>query len=187
MSYDEQYPEDTEESYYAEMDAALKPKTHTLALPEWQVQAILEDHCTRFSVPMEPQPAEIAPFQDGLPTEAYYGNWPKGGEARDLICSYAIGDRLVVRIREGDKRPEEIFFTVTSISAGRVQDVTDAQAIAEGVDPHQDVGGFDPELPLASEAHAEQWDADHDNPEHKWSANPWVWICEFEKASPCLK
>ena len=24
-------------------------------------------------------------------------------------------------------------------------------------------------------------------PAHKWSENPWVWICEFEKASPCLK
>ena len=169
MSYDEQYPEDTEESYYAEMDAALKPKTHTLALPEWLVKAILEGHCTRVSVPMEPQPAIVGHVR-------YRPSPP-----------YAVGDRLVVRIREGDERPEEIFFAVTSISAGRVQDVTDAQAIAEGVDPHQDVGGFDPELPLASEAHAEQWDADHDNPEHKWSANPWVWICEFEKASPCLK
>ena len=164
------------------------PKTHAIVRPPWQVAAMVEDTCTQFSVPMERQPYMNVDGEWRLDDWYVQQRANQGFEEwLALNAPYAIGDRLVVRIREGDKRPEEIFFTVTSISAGRVQDVTDAQAIAEGVDPHQDVGGFDPELPLASEAHAEQWDADHDNPEHKWSANPWVWICEFEKASPCLK
>ena len=164
MSYDEQYPEDTEESYYAEMDAALKPKTHTLALPEWLVKAILEGHCTRVSVPMEPQPAIVGHVR-------YRPSPP-----------YTVGDRLVVRIREGDERPEEIFFAVTSISAGRVQDMTVEQMCMEGTPhPWEVYCKCDECRSLHMNTHANCWDAEHDNPAHKWSENPWVWHVNFEK------
>lgn len=71
----------------------------------------------------------------------------------------------------------------------RVQDITEADAIAEGLDPVPSHGSWcDPALGLmghwtARKAFASLWDSIYAARGLGWGVNPWVWCCEFERCS----
>lgn len=80
-----------------------------------------------------------------------------------------------------------IFLRVTDVRSERLNDITDAQAKAEGVsmplpaqkDPEyaEYIGGY-------YGAFADLWDSTikpKDIPAYGWDANPWVWVIEFER------
>lgn len=68
---------------------------------------------------------------------------------------------------------------ITGIRVERVQDITDKDAIAEGVLP---VGPeHAPELPRNE--FASLWESINAKRGFGWSVNPWVWVVEFRRVS----
>ena len=79
------------------------------------------------------------------------------------------------------KEAARIFLKVKDVRVERLQDITEKQAETEGINGSEVLydGYID-----AREKFAELWDstikkADIDR--HSWSANPWVWVIEFER------
>ena len=77
------------------------------------------------------------------------------------------------------KEAARIFLRVTKIKPEQLQDITDKEARAEGVNPATNNSGI---------AHRAMfmkiWDSTipkKDLKKHGWNANPWVWVIEFEK------
>jgi hypothetical protein len=71
-----------------------------------------------------------------------------------------------------------ITLEIVSVRVERLQDITEADAIAEGCADSQMVDGV-PMWNSAVEAYAELWDAI--NGPGSWAANPWVWVVEFKR------
>lgn len=72
---------------------------------------------------------------------------------------------------------------VTEVRVERLQDITEADARAEGVEPRDGDGhrGYQP----ARAAYAELWD--RINGEGSWLRDPWVWVVGFKPAAPETK
>ncbi len=83
-----------------------------------------------------------------------------------------------------------ITLEVTAIRVERLQDISEADAQAEGVTPKWEpgcsgrlmeaLGGFS--FRPAASAYAELWE--QINGPGSWSANPWVWVIEFKRVTP---
>ena len=70
-----------------------------------------------------------------------------------------------------------ITLEVTSVRVERLQDISDADALAEGVDQtNTSIGGY------ATERCKQLWKSI--NGPESWSANPWVWVIEFKRVQP---
>jgi hypothetical protein len=83
-----------------------------------------------------------------------------------------------------------ITLEVTAIRVERLQDISEADAQAEGVTPKWEpgcsgrlmdaLGGFS--FRPAASAYAELWEQIHGP--GSWDANPWVWVVEFRRVTP---
>jgi len=72
-----------------------------------------------------------------------------------------------------------ILLEITGVRVERLQDISEADAIAEGVKPLQDAGAvFAP----AKSAYCDLWEAI--NGSGSWFTNPWVWVIEFKVIKP---
>lgn len=73
-----------------------------------------------------------------------------------------------------------IVLEITSVRVDRLQAITEADALAEGVDPAGPVGYIpaSERMGRARYQFANLWDAIGGD----WSANPWVWVVEFKRA-----
>ncbi|HET9948837.1 MAG TPA: hypothetical protein VFQ22_07935 [Longimicrobiales bacterium] len=65
-----------------------------------------------------------------------------------------------------------ITLEITGVRVERVQDISEADARAEGVPEAASVGKF-----------RQLWDAIHTGP-NWWDGNPWVWVLEFRRLTP---
>ena len=80
-----------------------------------------------------------------------------------------------------------ITLEVTAVRVERLQDITEADAVAEGVTPKWEpgcsgrlmeaIGGFS--FRPAASAYADLWESLHGP--GSWDANPWVWVVEFKR------
>lgn len=68
-----------------------------------------------------------------------------------------------------------LLLEVTAVRVERLQDITEADAIAEG-------GPVDSPCGLATGWFADLWDKI--NGDDAWGANPWVWVVEFQRVEP---
>lgn len=75
------------------------------------------------------------------------------------------------------RKAARIFLKVTDVKVERLQDITEEQAIKEGVKAY---GQNNCSGTSARIAFAELWDSIGKS-EYEWRANPWVWVIEFEK------
>jgi hypothetical protein len=83
-----------------------------------------------------------------------------------------------------------ILLDVTAVRVERLQDISEADAQAEGVIPKWEpgcsgrlmdaFGGFS--FRPAASAYAELWE--QINGPGAWDANPWVWVVEFKRVTP---
>ena len=80
---------------------------------------------------------------------------------------------------------------ITGVRVERLQDISEADALAEGVDMGQMVTmPMSPSLPVAVslkprsavEAYAALWESI--NGPSSWESNPWVWAVEFKRLMP---
>lgn len=94
------------------------------------------------------------------------------------------------------KEAARIFLRVTSVRVERLQDITNEQAIREGIEPHEFltnsagtyveycIPGMYTICPEAWGAFTHLWNSTikkKDLDKYGWGANPWVWVIEFER------
>lgn len=95
------------------------------------------------------------------------------------------------RLRPAEEMPEyasRIRLKITSIRKEKLQDITEQDAIAEGVKAYpcdharrscSEIGCYGP---TAKAIFIDLWDSIYGNDKSKqWEANPWVWVYEFER------
>lgn len=83
------------------------------------------------------------------------------------------------------KEAARIWLEVTDVRAERVQEITDEDAMAEGIESlygawrdYKEVGTWHTS-PRAS--FSTLWDSIYQKQGHGWGANPWVWVYEFKR------
>ncbi|HBO6815976.1 TPA: hypothetical protein L4857_005820 [Pseudomonas aeruginosa] len=74
-----------------------------------------------------------------------------------------------------------ILLEITAVRVERLQDITEDQAIAEGIDTHP-MGFYGNGCITAGGAFLELWESI--NGDGSWAANPWVWVIEFRRVTP---
>ena len=79
------------------------------------------------------------------------------------------------------RRASRITLDVTDVRVERVQEITDRDAIAEGIE------ALDPNVPAhfqvrPASAFKLLWDSINHKRGFGWDTNPWVWVVEFERA-----
>ncbi|HBO0981495.1 TPA: hypothetical protein L4E58_001309 [Pseudomonas aeruginosa] len=74
-----------------------------------------------------------------------------------------------------------ILLEITAVRVERLQDITEDQAIAEGIDTHP-MGFYGNGCITAGGAFLELWESI--NGDGRWAANPWVWVVEFKRVTP---
>lgn len=84
-----------------------------------------------------------------------------------------------------------ITLEITGARVQRLQDISEADAIAEGCAKNHNgyywggshaVSGLK-QLPTAIDAYRDLWQSI--NGSGSWEANPWVWVVEFKRVQPC--
>lgn len=106
---------------------------------------------------------------------------PNGTCARELVTVYAADNphgllwpsRWKPSIHM-PRRYARIFLRVTEIRLVRVQDISEAEAQAEG---------FEPSCQSAKYRFSELWDSLYAARGLGWGANPWVWAADFQLIS----
>ncbi len=84
------------------------------------------------------------------------------------------------------KEAARIWLRVTDVRAERLQDITDEQAKSEGANwkNGRNIGWEEKLKRTAIDRYSEIWDSTikkTDIERYGWSANPWVWVIEFER------
>ena len=130
--------------------------------------------------------------------EAWRVVWSSDNEPpRELDAAYRFWYEADAPLQDGygKLRPSihmprfasRITLEITSVRVERLQDITEADAIAEGVTPKWEpgcsgrlmeaIGGFS--FRPAASAYADLWESLHGP--GSWDANPWVWVVEFKR------
>ena len=158
------------------------------------VQAILDGRKTVTRRPVK-VPSDLPPTArlEFRPKSKLWGWWVNLGSGFDLLhgdafsCPYGKpGDRLSTHNQL--QYPKKTFIIV-SAGLERLQDISEADALKEGVDPGcghcgkpalpDGCGCANPD-PMPRDAFIETWnDIYASQPEKQWNANPWAWRIEF--------
>ena len=184
------------------------------------VRAILDGRKTVTRRVVKPQPRAI--YHDGKVYDddgMYVVAENQNGGVEQIEPPYRPGDILYVRetwTKDGDvyrykagfydqnrkwhpsihmpREAARIFLRVTDVRVKRLQDITEEQARAEGVEPLMMTADVDKpdsekrwqEVLPASTRFPAVWDSTikpKDRARYGWDANPWVWVIEFERIS----
>lgn len=120
--------------------------------------------------------------------------WAKAGEAGDAVEYRADNhDPRAARWRPSIHMPRwasRLTLAVTGVRVERLQDISESDAIAEGIEEHRgvkaagvssawrDYGNVGRWCPDSVESYRSLWESI--NGRGSWAANPWVWVVEFE-------
>lgn len=114
-------------------------------------------------------------------TWGYWGSFPDDG----WVIYRADGDKAQQRWRPSIHMPKKyarIWLEVIAVRAERVQDISEDDAEAEGVDwmtfAHMNSWEYDDP---AREAFHTLWDSINKKRGYGWASNPWVWVVEFKR------
>jgi hypothetical protein len=85
-----------------------------------------------------------------------------------------------------------ITLCITEVRVERLQDISEEDAIAEGITGPHDVGypafrvpgDSKPRYSSAKSAFTDLWDSINADRGYGWDVNPWVWAISFERVSP---
>lgn len=136
------------------------------------------------------QPVDV-PCPYGVPGDRLWVReaWAEWGSVAGCPCYKADGDRSGILGWKSPmfmpRRYARILLSVVGIRVERLQDISEADAIAEGIEvdechhvirPDDDVnwGG-------AVWEYASIWNRLNAKRGYPWESNPWVWVIEFEK------
>lgn len=99
----------------------------------------------------------------------------------------APADECVGKYRPGMFMPRwasRITLEVTAVRIERLQDISEADAIAEGIVPTWPDGvpiKHDGSSDFCRKLYRDLWDSLNAERGHGWSVNPWVWVVEFKR------
>lgn len=137
-----------------------------------------------------------------------HSNHPFGPYEPDCLVFYRadyLDDPLgpdLERSRDGIRREwrpsihmprsvSRVTLEVTGVRVERLQDISEADAIAEGIRQHDDRNGWVNECTLpdgkrhfdasAYGMYCQLWDSLNAARGYGWNVNPWVWVVEFER------
>ncbi len=115
----------------------------------------------------------------------------------DYRATYKHGDRLGDTLGITNRWTPSIYMPwhasritieVTGVRVERLQDISEADAAAEGITPYPGHPGrwlseHRPGLryPSAITAYRDLWEESINGPSSSWDANPWVWVVEFKR------
>lgn len=111
--------------------------------------------------PEKRAPEDVAYMADNLTPDPYvYGSW------KPSIHMPRWASRITLE--------------VTNVRVERLQDISEADALAEGVKVHPDHHGKPPSSIYSPvQAYRDLWESIHDP--DSWDANPWVWAVTFRR------
>lgn len=118
-------------------------------------------------------------FDDGKP--AYRSDWTR--TASEYIKPPKWQSPLFM-----PREYSRLTLEIVTIRVGHVQEITERDAIAEGVkvitvnipDPEKGFNRGDP-LESYSDVYALLWDSLNAKRGYSWASNPWVWVVEFKR------
>ncbi|MGN6755446.1 MAG: hypothetical protein ACTHMJ_03555, partial [Thermomicrobiales bacterium] len=79
-------------------------------------------------------------------------------------------------------RLSRLTLAITQVHAERLQDISDGDLLAEGID-YWYVGAD--QKPFRRRRFKQHWDALNGRRGFPWENNPWVWAVSFRIADPC--
>ncbi len=169
-----------------------EPKVRPILFSGEMVRAILAGHKTQTRRIIKPQPPVRIPCPYGIPGDRLWvrETWcrTKAGvhyraDCRSLDDEAAVGGRwkASIHLPRADSR---LTLAVVAVRAERLGDITEADALAEGVAPlFRGVTRCDGE---ARDTYRWLWNKL--NGPGSWDANPWVWVVEFRRLdSPIVR
>ena len=135
------------------------------------------------------------------------GTWRnEEGDMPSFRCPHGVpGDRLWVRESHWWFKDEpasihmprwasRITLEVTGVRVERLQDISEADAIAEGIEQmpcevpdtklwrnYTPDNGWTPRVAMPQNSYRSLWESI--NGQGSWDANPWVWVVEFRRAA----
>ncbi|MEX6663738.1 hypothetical protein [Pseudomonas sp. W2-17] len=123
------------------------------------------------------QPAHLDPG----PTvyRATYPDCIKGQGWENLPPSDAIHWKPSIHMFRRDSR---ILLEITDVRVERLQDITNAESIAEGAEPVTLAEARSLDLLTYQAGFARLWNSI--NGPGAWAADPWVWVVEFKRVTP---
>lgn len=171
--------------------AGTKTQTRRVIKPHPQM---VTDHRM---APWEGDPAVLMELLASTGRRCPYG---QPGDRLWVREAWADCDKLVRYYADEDvhplrrKRPSihmprwasRITLEVTGVRVERLQDISEADALAEGVNVHPDHHGK-PRTSIYSpvQAYRDLWESI--NGPGSWDANPWVWVVAFERIDAAMK
>lgn len=173
------------------------------------VRAILDGRKTQTRRPLRNQPKHIR-------ESVFHASGIEDWHGYEIKLPYAVGDRMYVRetwststrgwIYKADghdlsralslrwrpsihmpKRAARIWLTVTGVRVERLQDISEEDCRAEGVQYWPEHLSWGPSYMQPSgwdavSAFAFLWDAQYGKTRYAWANNPWVSVTEFQRA-----
>ena len=152
------------------------------------IEAILDGRKTQTRRVMKPQPALVGSLWRWKNTAWCTGSALVSDAAPIDFCPYGQpGDRLWTKRQRFQKKVDaDAWLEVASVSVERVQDISEGDAMAEGISEAdiQEVSKRNQKGPGAILAFRDLWDEINAKRGYSWEANPWVWVVEFKRVEP---
>lgn len=101
----------------------------------------------------------------------------KGNSKYRLLYAATLDEEEPPRWRPSIHMPRwacRLFLEITDVRVERVQDISEADAVAEGMEPFESCPG----TPEPKAAFAQAWDATYPG---SWERNDWVWVISFRR------
>lgn len=131
----------------------------------------------------------IEPITGSRSRYAYRADTPAGSYGDETRKEYGLKWRPSIFMPRGASR---ILLEIVSVRVERLNDISEADAIAEGVSQLDDsegpnfwgvtIDGIHFSAPTARDCYALLWAAI--NGAGSWDKNPWVWVVEFKRIEP---
>ncbi|MCC6454470.1 MAG: hypothetical protein IT328_05965 [Caldilineaceae bacterium] len=173
------------------------------------VRAILEGRKTQTRRVIKPQPDHFHKFSDGIlrpqiglreieclykpgmtlwVREAFTGDWRGNGQPSPTFINYRADSEIPEQYSSNaywrspihmPRWASRITLEVVSVRVERVQDISDDDAVEEGVDR------TNTSIPTyAIQRYRKLWDTINAKRGYSWESNPWVWAITFRRLEP---
>jgi hypothetical protein len=157
---------------------AIEPVERSMSFNDAMVRALVAG--TKTQTRRLAAPAVHLPCRFGQPGDRLWvrERWAMAGDGRFVYAADDAKPGRRIRWRASyhmPRRASRLTLCITSVRAEKLQDISEADARAEGF---AGSSGEDPR-----EWFRKLWDGINTSPGSRWADDPWVWVIEFELVS----